>query len=555
MPAPFSELLTLFRRRFLENDALAEGASFDVNIYQLLGMLAAPGLFITLYLLPTYAGVALHGRPDFQWELRADRLFFSAYSFAATGFATVFQWDMLFPDRHDFLALGAFPLRMRDVFAAKLAALGILLAAVVLATNVFALTLMPLLSLGIPEIRSAGFTRVFLAQIASSVAPAVFAFMAVSGLQGVLINVLSPRFFRRVTPWIQMGLMSLMVMTLLLFPLYSMALRPLGQHHPGWLRFFPPYWYAGAYELFVPGPDGLFASLFVSLGRLGVEAIAVAAMVFALAWGVGYKRHYRRTLESEDVVTCRRSPTVFHSLLATPEERAVFHFTASTLARSTKHRLFLATYLSVGLSVSVLTLVTLSHGVLGISRDGARSFPLLLIFFVVSGFRAGFQFPAELPSNWLFRVSESNYAEAARRATRKCVVVLGLLPAILIFLPVEIGFWGLAPGLFHAVFQAISGALLIELLFWNFDRVPFTCSYFPGSVNLALLAAVYLYGFTSYAFRMADLEAWLELSPVGSFGLMFGSIVVLSLLWKRNARRPALRFDAREQAIESLNLT
>jgi len=548
---PFTALLKLFRDRFSENDALSEGASLDVNTWQILGFLATPGFFIALFLAPTYTAVSLHARPDFQWELRADRLFFSAYSFAATGFATVFQWDMLFPDRQDFLALAAFPLRMGDIFAAKLAALGTFLATVVCATNIFSLILMPLLSLGLPEIRSAGMAHVVAAQVVSTVGPSIFAFLAVTSLQGTLINVLSPRVFRRASPFIQMGLMSLMVMSLLLFPLYSMTLRPLAQYHPAWLRYFPPYWFAGSYELFVPGPDGLFASL----GRFGVKATGIAVTIFALAWGVGYKRHYSRTLESEDVDVRRRSGYAFEWLLASPEERAVYRFTASTLARSLKHRLFLATYLSIGLSFGILMVVSLTHGVPGISRDGARSFPLLMIFFVVSGLRAGFQFPAQLGANWLFRISESNYAEAARRATRKYVLAFGVLPAVLFFLPAETLYWGAALGLFHAVFQAVSGALLIEMLFWNFDKVPLTCSYFPGKRNLALLGAAYLYGFTSYAFRMADLEAWLDGSRERAAMFAAGSVMLLALLWQRNARRPALQFDASEPVIESLNLT
>ena len=548
---PLTELTRLFRNRFSENDALSEGASYDVNLWQILGFLATPGFFIALFLAPTYTAVALHARPDYQWELRADRLFFSAYSFAVTGFATVFQWDMLFPDRHDFLALGAFPLRIRDIFAAKLAALGMFLAAVAGAANAFSLVLMPLLALNLPELRSAGMAHVLVAQIVSTVGPSVFAFLAVTGLQGTLINVLSPRAFRKLSPIIQMSLMCLMVMSLLLFPLYSMTIRPLAQHHPDWLRYFPPYWFAGSYELFVPGPDSLFGSL----GRFGMKATGIAAAIFALAWGVGYKRHYSRTLEAEDVDVRGQSGAAFEWLLASPEERAVFRFAASTLARSVKHRLFLATYLSVGLSFGILTLVSLTHGVPGISRNGARSFPLLMIFFVVSGFRAGFQFPAQLGSNWLFRISESKYAEAARRATRKCVLVFGLLPSVLMFLPAEILYWGAGAGLFHAVFQGVSGALLIELLFWNFDRVPFTCSYFPGKKNLALLGVAYLYGFTSYAFRMADLEAWLDESPVRAAAFVAGSVALLALLWHRNARRPALQFDASEPAIESLNLS
>jgi hypothetical protein len=115
--------------------------------------------------------------------------------------------------------------------------------------------------------------------------------------------------------------------------------------------------------------------------------------------------------------------------------------------------------------------------------------------------------------------------------------------------------WGTGPGLFHMIFQMATGALLIELLFWNFDKVPFTCSYFPGKVSLALLAGIYLYGFTEYSFRMADLETTLDDRPW--LGLLFLASVaaVLALLWRRNPGASEVRFDGNEPDIQTLNLT
>ena len=105
------------------------------------------------------------------------------------------------------------------------------------------------------------------------------------------------------------------------------------------------------------------------------------------------------------------------------------------------------------------------------------------------------------------------------------------------------------------IFQLATGALLIELLFWSFDKVPFTCSYFPGKVNLALLAGIYLYGFTEYSFRMADLETALEGRPW--FALLFftAALLLLTLSWRRSPRASEVRFDGNEPEIQGLNLT
>ena len=174
---------------------------------------------------------------------------------------------------------------------------------------------------------------------------------------------------------------------------------------------------------------------------------------------------------------------------------------------------------------------------------------------MISGFRAGFQFPAELASNWIFRLTESGWAETARSATRKQALLGGLVPALLLILPCEIAVWGWGPGALHILFQLAAGALLIEVLFWTFNKVPFTCSYFPGKVNLALLSAVYLYGFTTYSFQMADLEKAVDADARLAVFFFAASSAALTLCWRRHPAASAVRFDASEPEIQMLDLT
>ncbi|HVW85614.1 MAG TPA: hypothetical protein VHB50_13085, partial [Bryobacteraceae bacterium] len=225
---PFRQLLRIFRDRFRENDAVSPGAGFETGIHFLLGYLSVPGLFVAMYLVPRFMELSFYTPgPAVDWELRSERLFFAAYSFAAVGFATVFEWDMLFPDRRDFLILAPFPIRLRDLFGAKVAALGLFLLAIVAAVSLWPVTLIPIFSACIRSARAAGVLRLMLAQVANIGLAAAFAFFLVAALQGLLINLTSPRFFRRISPWVQMIGMSVMVLSILLFPIYSMAMRPL----------------------------------------------------------------------------------------------------------------------------------------------------------------------------------------------------------------------------------------------------------------------------------------------------------------------------------------
>jgi hypothetical protein len=372
----------------------------------------------------------------------------------------------------------------------------------------------------------------------------------VAAFQGVLINMTSPRIFRRVSPWIQTFGMSLMVLSISTYPVYFLLLKPAAEAHQAWLWFFPPVWFTGFYDILLPGGDPFFASL----GRYAIGASAIVFLCFCLTWACGFRRHFRRTLEAEDTTARRPTRSRLRRLAASPEEWAIFSFCRKTLTRSTKHRLFLATWLSIGISAGVFVALSVRNGKLEWSPEGMRTFPFLIAFFVISGYRTVFQFPADLACNWLLQMTESRWAETARRAARKTVLVCGLLPVLLGMLPVEIFAVGWVTGLMHILFQIAAGALLIELMFWRFGKVPFTCSYFAGKTSLSILAVLYLYGFTTYSFNMADLEKALEkrtILPAIIFAAAFGALAVL---WRRSPAAAEVIFDGSEPFIQRLDL-
>jgi hypothetical protein len=346
--------------------------------------------------------------------------------------------------------------------------------------------------------------------------------------------------------------MCVMIFSLFLFPVYVLAVRSVSAGHANWVWWIPPYWFWGITALFAPHPTN------TALGIFGLKALGAAFLVFCGAWATGYTRHYRRTLESEDTGTIRQplGRRFFEQFLDSPVPRAIYRFTGQTVVRSGKHRLFFVTYLSAGISLGVLMTVTFIKGKIGLSDAGLRAFPPLLVFLAISGFRAAFQFPAELPANWLFRITESNWREAGRAASLLRVLVSGLLPALLLLIPLEIGKWGWKAGLFHMTVQAMAGLLLIEILFYSFDKIPFTCSYFPGGLNLIFLAAAYLFGFTGYGFEIGDLEVWLESRPLIAVLILAASAVALVAIRRYRPSEPVpIRFEGGEPEIQTLNLT
>ena len=109
--------------------------------------------------------------------------------------------------------------------------------------------------------------------------------------------------------------------------------------------------------------------------------------------------------------------------------------------------------------------------------------------------------------------------------------------------------------LLHLAFQLLAGALLIEAMFWSFDKVPFTCSYYAGRIHLSVLAGLYLYGFTTYSFHLAALQHRLE-TDSGLAALVFtGGGLLLAYGWRRVPKGVQLRFDGEEPVIRTLDLT
>jgi hypothetical protein len=414
---------------------------------------------------------------------------------------------------------------------------------------------MILLSMFIPNLRGAGL-RLAAAQIAATGGASAFAFLMVAAGQGILINVTSPRIFRRISPWIQMAGMSLMITMVLGFPVYSVFLRPAVEQKQSWLYLFPPAWFSGLYEMFLGGQN----QYLVSLGSLAIKMTGLATLVIIVTWGLGFRRHFRRTLEAED--TAHRPRTWFvphwsvpHWLASSPPERAIFGFMGKTLGRSQKHQFFLAAYLSAGLAIALFFGVAIRDGRIAWSPGGVRSVAFVLGFFVISGFRAMFQFPAELASNWLFRITEARWTEVSRNATRKLVLAIGLVPLLIFSLPLEIAVWNWPTVLEHSAVQLLAAGLLVELFFWSFDKVPFTCSYFPGRTSLALLVVLYVYGITGYSFHMADLESVMERHWAVAVLVFAAAAVALILARRRHPDAGGVRFDGSEPVIQSLELS
>jgi hypothetical protein len=111
-------------------------------------------------------------------------------------------------------------------------------------------------------------------------------------------------------------------------------------------------------------------------------------------------------------------------------------------------------------------------------------------------------------------VADAEASDEHLTASRKWVSLWGIVPLFAAMAPLEFFLWRWDLALFHLSFGILLSLLLIELLFFQFRKIPFACSYFPGKINAAALAGLYLYGLTTYSFTMSDLEEWILQRPV-----------------------------------------
>jgi hypothetical protein len=515
----FGLLSRHFFGRFFDNEIVSQHGDMRTNVVQAFGLVATPGMFVPFYMIPQrtrFDQPFLHN-----WILLSDYYFFVLYSMVVMGFVMVFEWDAIFPDRKDYLILTPLPLGGGTIFAGKTVALMAFLGLFLLDANFFCTLLGPLVSGG--QGTGAPIVWKLIAIHGAVVAGAgIFVVLSIASIQGVLINVLTGRAFRRISPWVQMAVMGILIIVLFLTPLICASIRPLVQHRSPLLWWFPPFWFLALYLDMLPGqPAGAFFHQIAPLARNG---LAIALGAFAITYLAGYRRHARRVMEGVDAppegpsrlrIWFDRAVNLW--LLPHPLERATFHFITNTILRNAKQRLFLATYGGIAVALALPAMVRIStrpsSPLLIFDAAGLLSIPLTLSFFVVSGLRAVFNFPAELRANWIFQVCENEERLPHLRAVRKWIVLMGVVPLFAVLAPVEIWFRGWALALVHISFaMALSMVLLNLLLVW-FRKIPFTCSYFPGKTSMAVMFFIYLAGFATYSWSMADIEARLIRTP------------------------------------------
>jgi hypothetical protein len=561
----FRELARHFFNRFFDNDLIAinsDEVDMRATVVNILAILAAPGMLLPFLFMTKYSN--MQRMPLYVRDLASlgEKEFFICFSMTVMGLVTVIEWEMLFPDRRDYANLTPLPIRLRTMFSAKIAALLAFLAIFSSVINAFSPVMFPAVVLQNQSVLMLpGFAR---CHIVSIMAANIFVFFLCVAVQGILMNVLGYRMFRRVSPYVQFGLVALLI---LMFLLSGRIVSELQLHtaNPAAVYAFPPLWFLGLYQTQLGWTNPVFRELAGSARMAAGWTTAAALATYLLS----YKRHVTRSLESADEFST--VPSALDRIIGRGLDRfvvrdslqqAAFYFIWKTLTRSRRHKLLFAAYVAVGCAL-------IFEGLAVLVARGGNSWmyhpipellpaPLILAFFILCGMRHVFAVPAELRANWVFQVSDRGEARRCLAGVRKAMIVLGVIPLFALLLPLHVLFWGWRTAVLHILFGTVIAWLLVEVLLVNFEKFPFTCSYLPGKANLKVSWPLYLFGFTTYVSVLMTLEYWMLQRPLRFAWLAALVILVRAALaiyrW-RVGHDVILVFDEQpEPLVRTLNL-
>jgi hypothetical protein len=493
-----------FFRRFFDSDTVQIEGETLTTVVRAISMVAAPGLITAFFLQNSYPRRS-------QWGAIEDHYFFVLLSFVVLGAVAIFEWEMLFPDRSDFLILTPLPLKPLAMLAAKAAALIAFLTVFLVSSNVFGTLILPAVSKG-------AFFRQLYAHACAVVLAGLFAALFFLALGGVLLCVLGAAWFRVVSPVVQMISMAAMVLLMLQYLRYADSMQAWLAEPLGIARWMPPLWFLGVYEHLLRG--GAAPPFAREMARYAMDGTLAAALVVLLTYPLAWARMRRMAIEGSSQT--RRQPSqwwtwLIHRVVWRPGERAVFHFIGQTIARKNRYQVYLAMYCGSGLALAIACAVVFRtngyHVRPALSQEGLHAVMPLLLFWVIAGLRAAFAFPMDMAAGWVFRVTGVSVRECAV-AGRRWVLICAWMVMCSILAVLRLAGWDLR----HLLVQLVCGLCLCTLLtdgFFAFHTgVPFNQPRMPGTKSLPLMLTLYVGILPPALLGFIRLEMHYERSPL-----------------------------------------
>ncbi len=544
---PFVLLTKHFFGRLFDNEIVSPGGDMAFSVAQILALLPVPGLILSLYYLcMKYAFRIAHVKSWAAVDSWSDRCFFISFGMIVMALATLLNWDTLFPDRKDHVNLSVLPIRLRTMFLAKVTSLILFMTLFAVLTNGASGVLFPLAAT-LSYATAADTSRFLGAHFVSVFSASVFTFFSLVTLQGACMVFLSRRWFKKISVIIQCSLVVLVLSSFLIMSDLIVAVRntPVRLYQV----LFVPAWFTALYDHLL-GIRPIHAT-HVSW-TFAVVALMAAVSLAGIFYAFTYHRHLGFFSQPEGRTDSRVGlgtallRRVRRIVTREPEEGAAFDFVTATLARSARHRMVLGSCLGVALAfcLSAVFLVMTREGTASLNQVNVTvlCLPAILNLLLLGGVRFSFALPSDLGANWVFRLPPLRH-HLFWRGTRIAVWTVVLAPIFVITLVVFGLCWGWWSALRFGLLHTLCALVLAEWLFLRFPKIPFTCSYLPGSADLKTRWPMYVVLFAGYLFFSSSLCTVMASRPRGYLvTLLIGVLLLLALFRSRRSfllqRRP-----------------
>jgi hypothetical protein len=190
--------------------------------------------------------------------------------------------------------------------------------------------------------------------------------------------------------------------------------------------------------------------------------------------------------------------------------------------------------MAISIAIILIVLVSSSRGIHVFSSVNKTllSISLILSFFLLVGIRVIANIPITVEANWIFKLTERVGKKNYFLGFKKGIFIFVLCPLFILLFLFYSFLWEWQLALYHCLYGLVISFLLMEILFFNYRKIPFACSYLPGKAKLHLLWIIYLISFLTYAFLMSFIEYKILNSPLNLFifyGIVFLIIVFLKV--------------------------
>jgi len=540
-PPSRSGLLTRhFLTRLIDNDLVSPDADAHKGASVGLAMLLSGGTVVTVLMGAKYIMTPLPMPAVNAANYTDDALFYVILSMLLLAIVAVVAWDGLALDTRDEAILGPLPIPRSTIVRAKLSAMGLLAAAVLVALNGPPTLLHPASALAMLPATFAQMGRLMLAHAVTTCAAGIFGFSSVLAFREVTRAVLGS-WWPAVSSRLQALLILVLATVFLLTPAWlgNVPERLAPPASADWrVVANPPMWFVGLHQVIagsvildVPGPplprrlqvDEARATARYRSAQAGAPALGLLAPLslagsFALAlcaflWNA--RRPAARARTPRRGARTRATPFAWlatSTIARAPAVQAGFFFALRTLARSVPHRAALAVAAAFGLAVAT---IGISRAMRVTPGDGLPQALLgtqtMLIACILAGVEQAMRLPAYLPASWSVRLPWPGDTRGYITGVKRAVVVGIGAPVFGLLLIADLTLLTPAQALAHYLVGILLLLIALEARFLAEHPLPFLTAYIAGNrikvaplwFLAALVATAILSGIEVAALRTA----------------------------------------------------